>query len=364
METELIRLSIVVPTYNESENIVELVTRIEQCLGTEGWEIIFVDDDSKDNTAEIVRALGKKDLRVRCLQRVGRRGLASACIEGMLASSGDLVAIMDADLQHDERILPQMIEKIDVHGADIVVATRYSLGGTTGDWDSSRKKISRFATSVSRTIINDQVTDPMSGFFMLKREVINSVVHGLSGIGFKILLDILATARNKGLCIEEVPYTFRNRFKGESKLDQQVVWEFGMLLADKLFGRIMPVHFIAFSLIGGFGMLVHLLILTVLFQGLEMPFPVSHTIAALVAMVFNYTLNNELTYRDRRLRNWAWFKGLVVFVLCCSVGITANVGIATYVFKSHSQWIIAALSGIMIGAVWNFAATRFYAWRE
>jgi dolichol-phosphate mannosyltransferase len=104
METELIRLSIVVPTYNESENIVELVTRIEQCLGTEGWEIIFVDDDSKDNTAEIVRALGKKDLRVRCLQRVGRRGLASACIEGMLASSGDFVAIMDADLQHDERI--------------------------------------------------------------------------------------------------------------------------------------------------------------------------------------------------------------------------------------------------------------------
>jgi len=363
MENMPIRLSIIVPTYNEAGNVEELLNRLEQCLGKDGWEVVFVDDDSPDGTADVVRQIARRDARVTCLQRIGRRGLASACIEGMLASSGELIAVMDADLQHDERILPAMVEKISTDGADLVVATRYSLGGTTGDWDSWRQKISRLATAVSRTVINHRVSDPMSGFFMLTRTLFNDVVRQLSGIGFKILLDIIATARHRSLHIAEVPYTFRNRFKGESKLDQQVVWEFGMLLADKLVGRIVPVHFVAFSLVGGLGLIVHMAIMALLFTGIGLAFTMSQTIAALIAMLFNFTLNNELTYRSRRLRHWAWLRGLLSFVLCCSVGILANVGIATWVYNANAQWVLAALAGIMVGAVWNYAATRFYTWR-
>jgi dolichol-phosphate mannosyltransferase len=242
-----LRLSIVVPTFNESQNVPELLHRLVATLGVTGWEVIFVDDDSPDGTSIQVRNIARVDPRVRCIQRVGRRGLSSACIEGMLATSAPTIAIMDADLQHDETVLPKMLVEIEQGGADLAIGTRYAAGGSTGNWNGSRKAMSHLATVMSRVILRQPVSDPMSGYFMLQRTVLDSTVRNLSGLGFKILLDILATTRQP-LRIAEVPYCFRDRFAGESKLDEMVIWEYGMLLADKAIGRFVPVRFLTFSI--------------------------------------------------------------------------------------------------------------------
>jgi len=261
MSMPWLRLSIVVPTFNESQNVKELLRRIEATLGMTGWEIIFVDDDSPDGTAAVVRDISRADARVRCLQRVGRRGLSSACNEGMMAASAPTIAVMDADLQHDEAVLPRMLTEIE-GGADVVIGTRYSAGGSTGDWNASHKAMSQLATTVSQVILKQPVSDPMTGFFMLQRKVLESTVHHLLGLGFKILLDILATARQP-LRVTEVPYRFRDRIAGESKLDEVVVWEYAMLLADKTIGRYIPVRFLTFSIIGGIEIFVHMAVLSV-----------------------------------------------------------------------------------------------------
>lgn len=357
-----LRLSIIVPTFNESQNVQELVSRLESTLHADRWEVIFVDDDSPDGTASLVRKIAQVDRRVHCIQRIGRRGLSSACIEGMLASAASIIAVMDADLQHDETVLPIMIRKIEKGEADMVIGTRYAAGGSTGNWNERRKAMSRLATVASRAIINHPVSDPMTGFFMLRREVLDSTVRNLSGLGFKILLDILATARGRSLRIAEVPYRFRDRFAGESKLDEMVIWEYGMLLADKTIGRYLPVRFLSFSIIGGLGVFVHMTVLLVVLKGLESGFTTAQSVATGTAMVFNFALNNLLTYRDRRLRGWAWFRGLFSFMIACSVGALANVGVATYLFGKDTKWMFAGLAGVLVGAVWNYVITQFYTW--
>jgi dolichol-phosphate mannosyltransferase len=300
---------------------------------------------------------------VRCLQRIGRRGLATACIEGMMAAAAPHVAVMDADLQHDESVLPRMLAEAE-SGAEVVVATRYAQGGGTGDWDASRERLSRLATRIGRAVVRTPTTDPMSGFFLLKRTVIEETARGLSGIGFKILLDVLATAR-RPLRLAEVPYTFRNRLHGDSKLDENVLWEYGMLLADKTVGRYVPVRFLTFSIIGGLGVFVHMAVLALLAWLSPLDFARAQVSATVVAMVFNFGLNNVLTYRDRRLRGVDWFKGLLIFMLACSIGAVANVGVANYVFRENDQrWALAALAGVMISATWNYTVTRLYAWNK
>lgn len=298
---------------------------------------------------------------MRVLQRIGRRGLSSACIEGMLASSAPAIAVMDADLQHDETRLPVMLSAIENEGADMVLATRYAEGGSTGAWNQTRAGMSRFATLLSSSVLRQPVSDPMSGFFMLHRSVLDETVRHLSALGFKILLDILATSR-RPLKIVEVPYTFRDRFSGESKLDSMALWDFGMLLADKTIGRVIPVRFVAFGLVGGLGVFVHMAVLTGLLQGLGIAFMTSQSIATGSAMVFNFAVNNVLTYRDQRLRGWRWWYGLASFVLACSVGAVANVGVANYLFLGQTQWALAALAGVAVGAVWNYAITQIYTW--
>jgi dolichol-phosphate mannosyltransferase len=361
-DSSALRLSIVVPTFNESTNVRELLHRLEAVLGPAGWEVVFVDDDSPDGTADAVRAIAQADLRIRCLQRVGRRGLSSACIEGMLSAAAPTIAVMDADLQHDETILPAMLAEIE-RGADLVVGTRYALGGSTGELSKTRRGISRLAAAAGRLVARHPVSDPMSGFFMLQRRVLASTVHHLSGLGFKILLDILATVKGP-VRIAEVPYEFRPRAAGASKLDEAAAWDYGMLLADKTIGRFVPVRLVSFLLIGGLGILVHMAVLTLLYRGFAVGFIGAQTGALLVAMVFNFTLNNVLTYRDRRLKGWAWLRGLLSFILACSVGALANVGVAAYLVAGRTQWVLAGLAGVLVGAVWNYAITQIYTWGQ
>ncbi len=359
--TDSLRLSIIVPTYNESSNVTELLARLEATLGPIRWEIVFVDDDSPDQTAPLVRSIARTDARVRCVQRVGRRGLASACVEGMLASAAPCLAVMDADLQHDEGILPRMLQILEASEAEIVIGSRYAAGGSTGNWDRDRAILSRIAVVMSRVILKQPVSDPMSGFFMLHREVLDITVRRLSAIGFKILLDVLASSP-RPLHIAEVPFTFRNRFSGVSKLDEMVAWEYAMLLADKAVGKFVPVRFLAFGVVGFIGVLVHMVVLTLLLKSVEASFTVAQSLATIVAMVCNFALNNILTYRDRRLRGGTWWRGLASFTAACSVGAVANVGIAAYLFEAHTMWFLAALAGVIVGAVWNYAVTQRYTW--
>jgi dolichol-phosphate mannosyltransferase len=356
-------LTIVVPTFNERNNINELVRRLDACLSGCDWEVVFVDDDSPDNTSDVVREVALHDHRIRSIQRIGRRGLSAACIEGLLSSSAPYLAVMDGDLQHDESALPKMLTTLKANDADIVIGSRYAPGGGVGSWDESRATLSRFAARLSRFVIKENLTDPMSGFFIIRSEAFHGAVRNLSGVGFKILLDLFASSPTP-LRFEEVPYKFRNRQTGESKLDNQVAWEYGMLLLDKLVGHILPVRFVAFTLVGSLGVGVHLIVQAILFEGLNLDFIVSQACATLVAMTFNFAVNNVLTYRDMRLRGVQWLRGWLSFSVACSVGAIANVGIAAYIYSLDTQWVLAAICGIVVGAVWNYAVTMVYTWKK
>lgn len=358
-------LAVIVPTYKEAGSVEELARRVAQVLDGIAWELIFVDDDSPDGTAARARELARGDARIRVIQRIGRRGLSSACIEGMLATSAPFLAVMDGDLQHDETLLPQMLAALREEALDIVVGSRYVEGGGVGEWSSKRQSMSRFATRIGQLLIHAELQDPMSGFFMVRAEVVHSCVRRLTGVGFKILLDIFASAE-RPLRFKELPFTFRERHAGSSKLDNAVLWEYLLMLTQKLIGPLIPVRFIAFSLIGGLGVFVHLAVLWPMLQLLGSgAFLLGQSTATLVAMTSNFFLNNLLTYRDMRLRGRQLLWGWLSFVATCSVGALANVGIANYLFKEgHSGWLLSALAGILVGAVWNYAVTAVYTWKR
>jgi dolichol-phosphate mannosyltransferase len=356
-------LAVVVPTLNERANIAPLVELLDAALAGIAWEVIFVDDDSTDGTGEEIRSIGRCDPRVRGIVRIGRRGLSTACIEGILASSAPFVAIMDADLQHDERLLPRMLGTLRETACDVVVGSRYVEGGGVGEWSRSRAGMSDLATRLSRIICKTTIADPMSGFFMLRRELFDGAVRRLSGQGFKILLDLLASTPVP-VRLVELPYEFRPRRHGASKLDTLVAWEFMMLLADKLVGHLVPVRFALFAMIGGIGLIVHLAVLRIALAAGGLDFTAAQTTAALVAMTSNFFLNNLFTYRDQRLKGWRLLRGLASFYLICSIGVVANVGIGEYVFATHHQWWVAGIAGVIVGSVWNYAVSSIFTWKR
>jgi dolichol-phosphate mannosyltransferase len=357
-----VELTIVLPTFNERGNVEKLIARLEATLAGIAWEAIFVDDDSRDGTAEHVRAIGRSKPYIRCVQRIGRRGLSTACIEGVLASSAPFLAVMDADLQHDERLLPQMLSALKSEALDIVIGSRYAAGGSVGDWDASRARISDFATRLSRLVVKTELSDPMSGFFMIRRPAFDSALRDLSGQGFKILIDLFASSP-RPLAFKELPYQFRLREHGESKLDTLVAWEYLQLLLDKLVGHVVPVRFALFAMIGGLGLVVHLATLGIVLNVLGTGFTLAQSVATLVAMTSNFLLNNWFTYRDRRLRGWRLLGGLLSFYVVCSIGAIGNVGIAAYVFHADQSWWLAGIAGAVVGSVWNYATSSVFTWR-
>ncbi len=360
-ETGALQLSIVIPTFNERANIEPLLEGLGLALAGLEWEVIFVDDDSPDGTAELVRARARLDRRIRCLRRIDRRGLSSACIEGILASSGPFVAVMDADLQHDEAMLPRMLEVLEREAAEVVVGSRYVAGGSGAGLSPWRRLVSRAAAGAGRVILKANLSDPGSGYFMLRREVFDTVVARLTGVGWKILIDILA-ASDKPLQVREIPYEFRERRHGESKLDALVIYEYFVLLADKLIGRFVPVRLVLFAMVGASGLAVHLASLRTVLSTTELGFDAAQAIATGVAMVSNFFLNNWLTYSDQRLRGWAVLRGLGSFALVCSVGAVASVAVADQLFVRTGSWWIAGLGGAVVGALWNYALSSLFTW--
>jgi dolichol-phosphate mannosyltransferase len=381
-------LTVIVPTRNERDNVGPMVAALATALPGIRWEAIFVDDDSTDGTGAEVRRLATLDRRIRLVHRIGRRGLSSACIEGIQASAAPYVAIIDGDLQHDERVLPQMLAVLRAEPIDIVVGSRYVDGGGVGEWDARRVGMSAFATKLGQWVLRVPLADPMSGFFMIRRDAFDRAVRRLSAIGFKILIDILASSPTP-LRVRELPYVFRNRLAGESKLDAFVAWEYLMLLGDKLFGHLVPIRFAVFGTIGVIGIGVHLTALSI---GLRLPagpealaewireqvpsafgFDLTEFMTAgmaaqggatLIAMVFNFTLNNLLTYSDRRLKGWGFWRGLVSFCAVCSVGLIPNVSIFRLLQGSDNAWWIAGIAGALMSSVWNYAVSAVVTWRR
>jgi dolichol-phosphate mannosyltransferase len=358
-----IELTVVVPTFNEAANVPLLVERLGMVLAGIDWEVVFVDDDSPDGTSAVVRDIAARDRRVRIIRRIGRRGLSTACVEGVLSSAAPYFAVMDGDLQHDDAMLGAMFAKLKNERLDVVVGSRYLGGQRTGglhnDW---RKWLSQSGGRLARLVLRADITDPMSGFFVMSRAAFDQSVKRLSQQGFKILLDLFASAP-RPLRYGEVATEFHARRHGESKLDTMAAWDFGVLLLDKLFGRFLPVRFIVFAGVGATGVAVHLLTL-MLAQSLGLGFGSAQANAVMAAMTWNFFLNNFITYRDQRLKGGALLRGLATFYAVGAIGALANIGVADALFASRGSWWFAGLAGAMIGVVWNFTMSSFFTWRR
>lgn len=362
-EAKPLEFAVIVPVLNERDNVGPLLQDISIALAGIEWEVVFVDDGSTDGTIELLESLALRDHRVRLVRRIGRRGLSSAVIEGFLATVAPIVSVIDGDRQHDERLLPEMFHAIAAMDFQMAIGTRYAGGGSVGQWDTARVRISKFATSLASLVMKTPLSDPMSGFFAVRRETFIGLVPQLSKMGYKILLDVVASSKTP-LRVIELPYEFRTRTAGESKLDNMVALEYVELLLDKIIGKFIPVKLLMFGTIGVMGAAIHLTLLSMLLNVSGLAFAASQGLATFGAMIFNFTLNNEFTHRDRKLRGPKWVTGLISFCLACGFGAVANVGLGSLLFAQSWSWWAAGLAGAAIGSVWNYVATSWLTWRK
>ena len=354
-------LTVVIPTFNERDNIRVLIDRISESLAGVAWQAIIVDDDSPDGTAAVIKAMARTDPRIVCLHRIGRRGLAGAVLEGVMASATPYVAVMDADLQHDESLLPRMLSVLRDQGADIVIGSRYLRDdGVARGLSPLRRWGSSVANALARRVLRADVSDPVSGFFMLRREVVEAVAPRLSRQGFKILFDIIASQRRAPVIVE-LPYAFGERTAGESKLDSRVAVEYLGLILTKATGNLLPPRALLFGLVGASGLVIHLCVLSWMLR-LGLAFWAAQSVAAVTAMTSNYLVNNAVTYRDRRLRGWKLLEGYVRFAALCSVGLAANVAVANLVHQFTPIPWLAGGAGAAFGAIWNYVSTSLAVW--
>jgi dolichol-phosphate mannosyltransferase len=355
--------AVIIPTLNEAGNVTTLAERLEKVLEGLDWEAVFVDDGSTDGTAEELRTLALRTPRVRFLRRVGRRGLASACVDGMMSTAADYLAVMDADLQHDENLLPAMFDALASGQANLAVASRYVEGGGTGSWDKNRVGLSKLATWLAGKSMKVRCTDPMSGFFALRQDIIGAVAEKVQSRGFKILFDIL-TQPGPALSIKEFPYVFRERMVGSTKLSYTVMMEFAWLLSSRFLSRLAYAQFAMFCVVGLSGVGVHLLVLFLLHRRLGLSFLAGQTIATVCAMTSNYLLNNQVTFGEQRLRGGkALLAGYGKFAAACAVGAFANIASAEFLQINGVFWWLAACVGTVMGAFINYFFSRFFIWK-
>lgn len=361
--SEPLELAVIVPTFKERENVRPLLDRLEAVLPNVVYEVIFVDDDSPDGTAETVREIGITNRHVRVLQRIHRQGLASACLEGMHCTCAPFLAVMDGDLQHDESILPEMLRRVRTGQYDLVIGSRNIEGGSMGEFAQERVALSNLGLRISKLISRHDLSDPMSGFFMLTRSFLEEVTRSTTGVGFKILLDLVASSK-RPVRFTEIPYRFRTRKYGKSKLNLNVGFEYLYLVADKLIGRWLPTRFVLYCLAGVGGLGIYLGVLWLLYRRLESSFETALLTAISLALVANYCINNVFTYRERQRHGWALLWGFLIYVVVCSVGNLSNYALAKLLVERNVWWPVAGLSGLAVGSVWNFAASSVFAWRK
>jgi dolichol-phosphate mannosyltransferase len=353
-------ISIVVPTYNEARNVSMLHDGLAHALAGRSWELIVVDDDSPDGTADVVRRLGLQHGNVRCLQRVQERGLCSAVHWGVQAAQGDIVVVMDGDLQHDPALVPRMLEALQ-GGADIVSGSRFLAGGRAAGLSSGlRQTLSDYGNRLTNLLLGKQLSDPLTGFFATSRRLFLKSLPRMQADGFKVFFDLVY--QNRQAVTQELAFDFQRRQHGESKFHLYVLWLLLCDVASKLSGGLLPPRLISFVGVGLIGSIGHF---SVLYASLALGlvFWLSQAIATVVAMVFNFAINNVLTYFADRLRGAAFYKGLLLYSIIASVGIVANVSTAqiTYLsFEGHT--FVAASMGLVIDIMWRFVVSNRVIW--
>ena len=345
-------LTIVVPTFNERQNVRELIGRLDAALTGIHWEVIFVDDNSPDSTWMEVQNHSENDLE--CAAYVASAdvdclGLASREI---LASSAPFVCIIDADLQHDETQIPKMLTLLQADQADLAVGSRYAPGGNAESFKSLRKNISSAATLIAQRLLKVNISDPLSGFFMIRSKSFEALAPSLSVDGFKILLDIIATSRGS-LRIVEVPYVFSERRYGESKLDSRVAIDFIGLLLSKRSRNLIPSRFALHGLIGTIVIFTHLTVLYLSHVVIEWPFAQAQIFAAMLTVPIIFSLNNELSYRERRLHGTEFVRGLISYYVGSSIGLVSNVSVALVIYHTAAVWWLAGIVGALVALHWS-----------
>lgn len=362
-------LTLVLPTYNETESLPIVLPEIAAALKGSDFEVIIVDDDSPDGTAAFARGLITQYPWLRVVERVGRRGLSSAVIEGWLAGRGDVLAVADADGQHDLSILPQLVQAVE-QGAAVAIGSRYTEGGSTGTWGGSRLALSKTATTLTGLLCPSPVTDPMSGFFAVSRQAFDKVVHTLRPKGFKLLMEVLVHLPKEARLAER-PYTFRERRAGTSKMSLRVEVEFLESLYDLTIGRVFPLILVKYLAVGALGVLVNLAtfrLVSTLRPDTLQPTYLGATTALLLAIeasiLFNFLLNNLWTFKRARLKGLALLRGLVTYHAACALGALANTAVSTLLLLRGYDELFALVVGAGLAAAWNYTMSRMITWRD
>jgi dolichol-phosphate mannosyltransferase len=354
-------ISVVIPTYNERDNLEPLVEAIHRALADEAYEIVFIDDNSRDGTAELAEALAKK-YPVRVIVRRDERGLASAVVHGFARAKGEIVAVMDADLQHPPMVLRDMVRAAR-DGADLVIASRYVEGGSCEGWGLIRRIISKGAIFLAHLFLprTRRIGDPMAGFFLLRKSVVDGVA--LKPAGYKILLEVLMLGRYDRAV--EVPYSFRVREKGESKLKASTQIDYLKHLFSLMRRTGELFRFLKFALVGGSGVLVNLGVYWLITRFLHVNIYGAQAVSFEASVISNFLLNNFFTFADRRVSRTLPF---IVQFLKFNVISLAGYGIqVAALFLLHTVLgihdVIALAIGIIVATIWNYLVNLGWTWR-
>ncbi len=351
-------VSIIIPTRNERENLPVLIGKLQQVMEGRHYEIVIVDDDSEDATWQVAEEFVQRYRNITVIRRINRKGLSSAITEGFLLGKGKYVAVLDADLQHDHRLIGAMLDEIG--DCDLVIGSRYMNQKSVPGWDSWRSRLSRAGTIMAQKLLKQEISDPMSGFFMIRRKIMQEIAPQLFEHGYKILFDILI--RRPDLKVKELPYDFKARLYGTSKLTAAVIFDFADLLISRAIPSRFNFQFIRYGAVGASGVVIHLFTLYVLYVVMGLLYPVSLVFAIETAMVSNYALNNQWTFKEHRFLGLQWWKGLVKFNLACMLGSALNLAIGWYLVEKTVPWFYASVLGIWVGTSWNYLSNRFFTW--
>lgn len=354
-------LSLIIPTYNESKNIPILLERINNVLSNINKEVIIVDDNSPDKTWEIARSLSIQYPWLRVIRRVSERGLSSAVLAGFKIAEGEILAVMDSDLQHDETALLAFLNSFQ-NGADIVIGSRKVQGGGTENWSIIRKFISWVATVLAKIALPQPVSDPMSGFFAIKRNIYENYIEQINPRGFKILLEFLARA--KYYKIEEVGYTFKGRIHGESKLSSKVIFDYIFALYELSIGQYLPTQFIKYGIIGFSGLFISSMVIFLCKLFTSIPTEIIINISIEISILTNFFLNNYWTFKEIQLKGFKnIMRGLITFHAICLGGAIINQAIALKILSFNIDVYIANALGYFIAAIWNYIINVNITWK-
>jgi dolichol-phosphate mannosyltransferase len=361
-------ISLVIPTYNERENIMLAIKRAHGALQETArpFEIIVVDDDSPDRTWEAAEALCPDYPGLRVIRRRNERGLARAVVRGWREARGEILAVMDGDLQHPPETLGRLVKAVRDDGVDIAVASRHVMGGGVSRWNIVRRGVSWSATLMATWVLPGTlrtIRDPMSGYFALRRSVIEGC--RLEPEGYKVLLEVLG--RGKYQRVAEVPYVFVERQRGGSKLGPRQYWEFILHLLRLSWQTGELNRFLKFSAVGGSGVLVNMGVL-ILLTSASLGYLSSGIFAVETAIVTNFLLNEFWTFSDFSKKRPGWVRRMIRFLkfnLFCAGGAVINLGVLWMLTEyAGVYYLLSNLFGIGAATLWNYGINANITWES